>query len=185
MYSSLGPFSVVLLLSLLPLTIIPLIAMFEEMKDVPVASLKDQCQEIYTTVCSRSVWQPLGFVYLYNILQVGNSAWKQFLRTNLGFSACQLNMLLVSAYILIYLGVLTYKYCMIHWSWRRVYIVTTLLNGLFSILQVLLIMGITFGLSPFLFAFGDDAFADFLGGIQFLVSIQRGCCLTTYNVNVF
>jgi hypothetical protein len=49
--------------------------------------------------------------------------------------------------------------------------VTTLLNGLFSILQVLLIMGmIMFGLSPFLFAFGDNAFADFLGGIQFLVS---------------
>lgn len=168
LYSTAGPFYVVLLLALLPLCIVPFVIRFNEQKDVPVASIPDQCREIYRTVCSRSVWQPLGFVYLYNILQVGNSAWKQFLRTNLHFTACQLNMLLISAYILIYLGVLTYKYFMIKWSWRRVYIVTTLLNGLFSVLQVLLIYDITFGLSPFLFAFGDDAFADFLAGVQFL-----------------
>ena len=43
-----------------------------------------------------------------------------------------------------------------------------MLNGIFSALQILLIKGITFGLSPFLFALGDDAFADFIGGIQFL-----------------
>jgi hypothetical protein len=40
-----------------------------------------------------------------------------------------------------------------------VYISTTILNGVFSFLQVLLILGITFGLSDFLFALGDDAFA--------------------------
>ncbi|CAB9500454.1 biopterin transporter 1, chloroplastic [Seminavis robusta] len=168
LYSTLGPFYVVVLLALLPLSIIPFVVTFNEIKDLPVAPIPEQCQEIFNTVCSRAVWQPLGFVWTYNILQVGNSAWKQFLRTNLGFTACQLNMMLVSAYILLYAGVLTYKYYMINWSWRKVYIVTTLLNGLFSILQVLLIYGITFGLSPFLFAFGDDAFADFLGGVQFL-----------------
>lgn len=155
LYSTAGPFYVVLLLGLLPLSIVPFVFYFHEERDVPVAPIPDQCREIYNTVCSRSVWQPLGFVYLYNILQVSNSAWKQFLRTNLGFTACQLNMLLVSAYILIYFGVICYKYFMITWSWRRVYITTTLLNGLFSVLQVLLIYGITFGLSPFLFAFGE------------------------------
>merc|ERR1712071_458552 len=46
--------------------------------------------------------------------------------------------------------------------------VTTALNGFFSALQVLLIQGITFGLDPFWFALGEDAFADFIGGIQFL-----------------
>lgn len=47
---------------------------------------------------------------------------------------------------------------------------TTLLNGLVSVMQVLLIKGVTFGLSPFIFALGDDVFADFIAGIQFLVS---------------
>jgi len=46
---------------------------------------------------------------------------------------------------------------------------TTILNGFFSALQILLITGQTFGLSPFLFALGDDVLADFISGIQFLV----------------
>jgi hypothetical protein len=54
-------------------------------------------------------------------------------------------------------------------------LISLLADGLFSVLQVLLIYGITFGLSPFLFAFGDDAFAEFLSGIQFLVSVSPWC----------
>ena len=65
---------------------------------------------------------------------------------------------------------MAYKYYFIKWSWRSVYIFTTLINGFLSALQVLLIQGITFGLSPFIFALGDDVFADFISGIQFLVS---------------
>ena len=105
---------------------------------------------------------------MYNVLQVGNAAWKQFLKTVLGFTSNQLNTLLIVAYVLLWLGILAYKKFFIKWSWRTVYIATTLLNGLFSSLQILLIKGQTFGLSPFLFALGDDAFADFIGGIQFL-----------------
>lgn len=101
-------------------------------------------------------------------MQVGNAAWREFLSTVLQFTSCQLNMLLISAYILLYLGIIAYKNFFINWSWRKVYLLTTLLNGFFSLLQVLLIYGITFGLSNFLFALGDDAFAEFIAGIQFL-----------------
>jgi hypothetical protein len=107
-------------------------------------------------------------VYLYNVLQVGNAAWKQFLKTVLAFTSDQLNSLLIVAYVLLWLGIMAYKRYFIHWSWRTVYVFTTLLNGLFSSLQILLIKGRTFGLSPFLFALGDDAMADFIAGIQFL-----------------
>lgn len=107
-------------------------------------------------------------VYLYNLLQVGNAAWREFLKTVLGFTANQLNTILICAYVLLYLGILAYKYYFIRWSWRAVYISTTLLNGVFSFLQILLIQGITFGLSPFLFALGDDAMAELIAGIQFL-----------------
>jgi hypothetical protein len=102
------------------------------------------------------------------VLQVGNAAWKQFLKTVLGFTSNQLNALLIAAYVLLWVGIMAYKKFFITWSWRSVYISTTLLNGVLSALQVLLIKGITFGLSPFLFALGDDCFADFIGGIQFL-----------------
>lgn len=168
LYSSFGPKSVVVLMAALPACIVPMIYVLKETKDVPVASTKEQCSEIWNTVCSRAVWQPMGFVYLYNVLQVGNAAWKQFLKTVLGFTSNQLNSLLIVAYVLLWLGIIAYKKFFITWSWRSVYVSTTLLNGVFSALQILLIKGITFGLSPFLFALGDDAFADFIGGIQFL-----------------
>ena len=167
-YSSRGPRNVIMLLATLPLLILPVVYMFQEQYNRAVKSPSEQCKEIWGTVCSRAVWQPMGFVYLYNLLQVGNVAWREFLKTVLGFSSNQLNTLLIVAYVLLYLGILAYKYYFIKWSWRAVYIWTTLLNGFFSALQILLIQGITFGIPPFWFALGDDAFADFIGGIQFL-----------------
>uniref|UniRef100_A0A7S1YSF3 Uncharacterized protein n=1 Tax=Ditylum brightwellii TaxID=49249 RepID=A0A7S1YSF3_9STRA len=133
-----------------------------------VKSAKEQCHEIWTTVCSRAVWQPMIFVYIYNLLQVGNAAWREYLKSVLHFTSTQLNALLIMAYILLYLGVITYKYFLLTWSWRTVYVLVILLNGVFSALQLCLITGYTFGLSPFVFALGDDAFGDFLEGIQFL-----------------
>lgn len=167
-YSTLGPRTVVLIMAALPLSMLPLIWNMWELKNAPVKSTKEQCGEIWTTVCSRAVWQPMGFVYLYNLLQVGNAAWREFLKSVLGFTANQLNMLLIVAYVLLYAGIMAYKYYFITWSWRAIYVMTTLLNGFFSMLQVCLIKGFTFGLDPFIFALGDDAFADFIGGIQFL-----------------
>ncbi|GKY92020.1 hypothetical protein MPSEU_000173600 [Mayamaea pseudoterrestris] len=168
MYSKSGPFYVVLLLSLLPLCILPLVYLLKEEKHAIRPSTKEQCLEIWRTVCSRAVWQPMGFVYLYNVMQVGNAAWREYLVTVLHFTSCQLNLMLIAAYVLLYFGIVSYKQWFITWSWRKVYIVTTFLNGLFSALQVLLIKGITFGLSNFWFALGDDAFSEFIAGIQFL-----------------
>ena len=169
-YSAMGPSYVISLMAVLPLLILPTLHYLSEDRHAEVKSTYEQCQEIWKTVCSRAVWQPMGFVYLYNLLQVSNGAWRDFSKTVLKFTSFQLNVILNVAYVLLYLGVLAYKYFFIKWSWRSVYVFTTLLNGFFSALQVLLIYRITFGLSPFLFALGDDAFAEFIGGIQFLVS---------------
>jgi hypothetical protein len=168
LYKWMGPGSVIFLLSVLPLSILPLVFSLGEVRHGQVRSTKEQCHEIWTTVCSRSVWQPLAFVYVYNVLQVGNAAWNQYLKTTLEFSSTQINLIYIASSVLLYLGIITYKYFMINWSWRLVYVVCTLLNGFFSAMQILLILDITFGLSPFLFALGDDAFSDFLVGIQFL-----------------
>lgn len=175
LYSTYGPQFVVKLLAIVPLVMVPFIFNLWERKDIEVKSTKDQCGEIWNTVCSRAVWQPMAFVYIYNVLQVGNAAWKEFLRSVLLFTDAQLNIMLIAAYVLLYVGVMTYKYYLIHWSWRSIYVMTTGLNAFLSALQVLLIQGITFGLSPFVFALGDDIFADFLAGIQFLVSASLFC----------
>lgn len=168
MYSHIGPGSIVFLMSLLPLAILPTLWYLSEVRDAPVKSTKEQCNEIWHTVCSRAVWQPMGFVYLYNLLQVSNGAWKNFQKVVLGLTSEQLNWILNVAYVLLYVGVMAYKLYFISWSWRSVYIGTTLLNAVFSALQILLIFDITFGLSYFWFSLGDDALAEFVGGIQFL-----------------
>ncbi|GMH59211.1 hypothetical protein TrRE_jg5666, partial [Triparma retinervis] len=162
LYPTLGPSSIVFLMALLPLMIMPLVYVFREEFHPVVLTTRQQCGEIWATVCSRAVWQPMGFVYVYNVLQIGNSAWKQYLVSTLGFTSVELNSLLIASYVLLYVGVMAYKYYFIKWSWRSVYIITTAINGVLSMLQILLIQGITFGLGAFWFSLGDDAMAEFI-----------------------
>eukprot|EP00547_Thalassionema_nitzschioides_P003550 CAMPEP_0194207934 /NCGR_PEP_ID=MMETSP0156-20130528/6547_1 /TAXON_ID=33649 /ORGANISM="Thalassionema nitzschioides, Strain L26-B" /LENGTH=571 /DNA_ID=CAMNT_0038934811 /DNA_START=48 /DNA_END=1760 /DNA_ORIENTATION=- len=170
LYHHYGAACIVRLMMWTPLVVmlVPLAYLYE-LAYAPIQSTRDQCQEIWTTVCSRAVWQPMGFVYLYNVLQIPNAAWKEFLKTALHFDDWQLNTLLVIANVLVYVGVMAYKYYFIKFSWRCIYIGSTILNAILSLGQVILITGhIPFGLSPFVFALGDDIFADFIAGVQFL-----------------
>jgi len=77
LYTNYGPNSILLLMGVLPLCILPFVKSFKEEFHPVTMSVRTQCSEIWRTVCSRSVWQPMGFVYIYNVLQVGNAAWKQ------------------------------------------------------------------------------------------------------------
>lgn len=168
LYSTFGPKLIVTLMCITPCAMLIPIFNLYEIRYAEIKSTRDQCNEIWNTVCSRAVWQPMGFVYIYNCLQVGNQAWREFLMSVLLFTEFQMNTLLIVAYVLLYVGVMAYKYYFIRFSWRTIYVGTTILNGFLSLLQVLLIEGITFGLSPFVFALGDDIFADFIAGVQFL-----------------
>lgn len=172
LYSTFGPKLIVTLMCITPCAMLIPIFNLYEVRYAEIKSTRDQCNEIWNTVCSRAVWQPMGFVYIYNCLQVGNQAWREFLMSVLLFTEFQMNILLIVAYVLLYVGVMAYKYYFIRFSWRTIYVGTTILNGFLSLLQVLLIEGITFGLSPFVFALGDDIFADFIAGVQFLVSVH-------------
>jgi hypothetical protein len=166
--STYGPASIVTLIFSIPLIMPLLLYMLQEERNYPVRPVKDQCAEIWKTVCSRSAWQPMAFMFVFNLMQVSNAAWKQFLKTVLNFTSEELNSLLVASYVFLYVGTMVYKYCFLDVSWRRIYQFCIILNAFLSSLQLFLIRGITFGLSPFLFALGDDAFAEFIGGILFL-----------------
>ena len=163
-----GPAAAVWVILVTPLLLLPLVYLLAEDKDAPIPSTAHQCREIWKTLCSRSVWQPMGFLYVFNLLHLPNAAWRQYLKTVQGFTAAQLNDLLVASYIMLYFGTVTYKYCFMHRSWRRLYQVCILLNAAFSCLQLILIRGYTFGLSPFFFSLGDEVLQEFIVGIQFL-----------------
>jgi BT1 family len=168
-YSYWGPGTVVTMLAIAPLPMLPLIYLFYEDSNLVIQPTREQLREIWNTVSSRCVWQPMAFIYLYKILQVQNLAWRQYLKTVLDFDAAQLNSLLVASYICLFFGTLAYKFFFLKSSWRRVYQACIVVNGILTALQLLLITGHTFGLSNFWFALGDEAAAEFVAGIHFLV----------------
>lgn len=164
-----GPVVIVSIILAVPLCVVaPLWVRLREERFEAVPSAGEQCREIWKTVCSRAVWQPMGFVYVYNLLQVPNAAWRQFLMSVLGFSASQLNVLLTLSYVMLYFGVVAYQHCCLRASWQRLYTVCIAVTALFSLTQLALIRGFTMGLDPFLFALGDDAITEFIYGIQML-----------------
>ena len=195
LYTHIGPQFIVTCLTVIPCIVVPLAWLLAEQRVALVQTMshrqdsdtrtrstrttsiilikpvQEQCREIWHTVCSRSVWEPMAFVYMFNLCQVSNAAWRQFLVTVYHFTADNLNALLVVSYILVYLGTIIYKNCLLNTSWRWIYQACICLNLIVSLLQLLLIRGHTWNISPFVFALGDDAFAEFLNGIQFLPAV--------------
>ena len=201
LYSYYGPGAVVLLLSFTPLPMLPLLYLYHEDRNAKFQSTKEQCKEIFNTCCSRAVWQPIGFLFrkfgllhpksksntsaytlvkVFNLLQVQNAAWRQYLSSVLGFSSQQLNSLLVASYVFLFLGTLCYKFYFLQTSWRLVYQFCILVNGLLTAMQLLLIKQKTFGLSNYWFALGDDAAAEFVQGVQFLVRLYSSSSQCKY-----
>mmetsp|Transcript_11523 Transcript_11523/g.14959 ORF Transcript_11523/g.14959 Transcript_11523/m.14959 type:complete len:517 (-) Transcript_11523:204-1754(-) len=132
--------------------------------------ITQQCQAIWKAVQKRNIWQPMTFIYLYNVLQLPNAAWSSFLIDGLKFSDFSLGVLSTSGSIFSWIGLVVYKKYFFNSSWRAVYIWTTFLNGIMSISQLLLIFRVNqrWGLSDLMFALGDDAAAEFILAIQFL-----------------
>eukprot|EP00978_Attheya_sp_CCMP212_P026099 scaffold85141_cov51-Attheya_sp.AAC.3 len=73
LYSVSGPASVVFLMAAIPVVMLPFIYHLHESRFAPVRSTHDQCGEIWTAVCSRAVWQPMGGKCgMERIFQVGS-----------------------------------------------------------------------------------------------------------------
>ena len=62
LYSTFGPSSIVTILAIAPVTIIPLIILLREDKPLGIRSIQARLQDIWMTVKSRAVWQPMAFV---------------------------------------------------------------------------------------------------------------------------
>jgi len=154
----------------------PMLVFLEEERassKAPAESIPAQIQMIWQTVQLRAVWQPLLYIYFYNVMQVPNVAWNSFLLKGLEFSALELGALHIGGSILSFLGLIVYRNFLFDMSWRLIYLITTLLSLVFSCLQLLLIYRVNkeAGISDFLFSFGDNLFAAFVNGVQFLPTV--------------
>jgi len=164
-----GPWYIITAAATIPLFHLPFLYHLQETRVVvPEFSAREQLHQLWKTACSRVVWQPMMFVFTYGVFYVSNAAWREFLKSGLGFTANQLNALLFFGGALSVLGVAVYKFILIRWSWRTLFIIGIIFDGVFSLLQILLIRGQTFGLDPFLFALGDEGVMDFLLGTHLI-----------------
>lgn len=157
MYDYMSPGSFFLLMGVLPwLATVPSIYFYQEQAVTCNPQVKVLFQEIWSTVCSRAVWQPLGFIFVFTSLQVSNAAWKQYLYTVLHFTSVQINSMLIISYITLYIAILIYKAYLRAVNYRLIYTVCIFLNAIFSVLQVLLILQLNhaIGLSDYLFSLG-------------------------------
>lgn len=139
----------------------------------PTEPIKNQLSKLWQVVQRRAVWQPMLYIYVYNVFQIPNAAWNSFLIKGLHFSPFEMGMLIVAANIMNALGLWIYNACLRKASWRYIYIITTVLGLAFSSFQLILVyrVNIKAGIDDFAFGFGDNVFIAFVNGIQFLIAI--------------
>ena len=120
-----------------------------------------QIHSLWTTLKLRAVWKPMIFVYLYSVFQIPNMAMKNFLVKGLEFTDFDLGLIGIASATFGWLGLIIYKEFFFNTSWRRIYIGTTLIGLVFSLLQLVLILryNIDLGIPDIVFAVGDDAVA--------------------------
>jgi hypothetical protein len=134
-------------------------------------TVTEQVEQIWQTVQLRSVWKPMTFVYIFNLLQVPNVAWQSYLQLTLHFESWVLGLSVLLGSVMTFLGVLAYKYYFFKTTWRVIYIWSMVLTAFFSLLQLVLIFQINttyLHLSNYFFSLGDDVISAYISGIQFL-----------------
>lgn len=162
-----------LLNGLIPLTtIVPVIPVLEEIAslDTIIPTLTEIFALIWDILQLRAMHQPLTFIFLYNIFQIPNGAFNNFLLVGLNFSGFEFGMITVAGTGLGWIGIIVYKYLFFNSSWRMIYVYTTLIALVFSLLQIVLILRLNdrMGIPDFWFSLSGNAVMMFVGSIQFM-----------------
>eukprot|EP01035_Chromulina_nebulosa_P017022 gene17022-22528_t len=136
--------------------------------DFIAPSVKENLKNIWNTLQLKAVWWPMTFIYIYYVFQIPNNAWSNFLVEGLEFTDFDLGMISVLSASLYFVGLVLYKLFFFESSWRSIFIYTTLIGSLFSMLQILLILRINLklGIPDVVFALGDTAVTSLMFSIQ-------------------
>lgn len=119
-------------------------------------------KQVWATMQMKAVWRPISFIYIYNVFQVSNGAWTNYLVESLDFSDFELGCLTIAGTLMIFAGLLAYKEYFFNTGWQSIYIFTTILGVFFSLLQLLLIYQVNqlMGIPNIVFALGDTTFGE-------------------------
>ncbi|TYZ67963.1 hypothetical protein PybrP1_011871 [[Pythium] brassicae (nom. inval.)] len=162
------------LLAVLPLlTVVPCIWIMHEPRVASVKPVRAQLQQLGIMLQRRATWQPVSFLVFFNAFLLHNSAWGNYLKVAFHFDAFQYGALSAIGASVTFVAILLYRQCVmksVENSWQWLYFITGIVVALFSLLNVLLVLGVTdaLGIAPFWFAVGDVAVVAFAKGFQYL-----------------
>lgn len=135
-----------------------------------MSAARRQCAVLWDVAQRRAVWQPMAFVFLFNVLQWRNAAWSSFLRIGLDFRAYELGALHMVAHLMTLLGAIAYRRYFMKTSLRALYFWSTLVVAVLGTGQLLLILGWNrqLGIPDFVFALGDDALTQCVSALLYI-----------------
>lgn len=133
-----------------------------------VAPIHEQLVAIKKTLDLRAVWEPMSFIFLFNVFMLSNPAWYNFEIEGLGFDSLDLGIINVGVASFTFLGYLLYSMYLMDSSWRTVYAISIVGGVVFSFMEVILEMkwNENWGVPALVFAFGDEAFAKMTLALQ-------------------
>lgn len=155
------------------LTVVPCIWIMHEPHVASVKPLGAQLQQLGVMLQRRATWQPVSFLVFFNALLLHNSAWGNYLKVAFRFDAFQYGALSAVGASITFVGILFYRHCVMNRVenvWQSLYFITGAVIAVFSLLNVLLVLGVNdaLGIAPFWFAVGDVAVVSFAKGFQYL-----------------
>lgn len=68
-----------------------------------IPTFREQLSEIWRVLQLEAVWKPVIFIYSFNVFQINNPAWSNFLVYGLGFNDAKLGYLLIFSAIISFL----------------------------------------------------------------------------------
>lgn len=122
------------------------------------------------TLDLRAVWEPMAFIYTFNVMMLSNPSWYNFEIKGLGFNSLDLGIINIGVAVSTFLGYLIYSFFLFNSSWRTVYVISICAGVFFSFSEIILESKWyqDWGIPPLLLAFGDTAFVQMSVALQLI-----------------
>ena len=127
-------------------------------------SIRNLIWDLWQVLQKRAIWRPMIFLYIFNVLQIPNSSWSNFIVVGLNFTSRDLGYLSLGSSFISLLGYSYFRTFLFDTSWRTIYMTTCTIALIFTLLEIILVLRINvqLGISDVWFAVGEDLVLTFV-----------------------
>jgi hypothetical protein len=130
----------------------------------------ENVSRIWSAVQLDSIWQPMIFVYIWNVLPNDGDAWVNYLMKKLHFSDEEYSYILAIGTLSGALGAFLYRACLRNTPLHPIFYSTIAISALLSCIPFILIFRLnrSWDLPDFAFALGNEVINDVAGFIMYM-----------------